>query len=239
MTRLSRAVALTAVTLALPLGAMACNKEEKTAEAPGGEAGRFDRRPSRRSPARETPVQRLPSPRLRRPARPRQPGQHPGMPATAGRRRCKKPDSVKDKHVEVADKIVDTANKFGDDLQGDQGRLQEGDRRPQDRRRPAPRVSWARPTSCRQDLKGDQAAMTWFQQTYGPKMMTALQKVGAVLQQCSTDKEFAAAFESLGLGRPRQPPPRRARPNASPRRAADGQHDRAARQGRRRTQMKK
>jgi hypothetical protein len=47
----------------------------------------------------------------------------------------------------------------------------------------------------------------WFQQTYGPKMMGSIQKMGAVVQKCSTDKEFAAAFQNLGLGGPRSAPP--------------------------------
>ncbi len=203
MTRLSRAVALTAVTLALPLGAMACKKEEKAAEAPAAKTGE--------SPAAEPtqPSAGDPGAAAAKPTTPppgaAQPGQPPGMPAMPATP-AQKPDSVKDKHVEVADKIVATANKFGEDLQATKGDckkatgvLKTGG--------PALKSLMGETDKLQQELKGDQAAMMWFQQTYGPKMMTALQKVGAVLQQCSSDKEFAAAFESLGLGRPRQPPP--------------------------------
>ena len=212
MTRLSRAVALTAVTLALPLGAMACNKEEKAAEAPAAKTGD--------SPAAEPtqPSAGDPGATAAKPTTPpsgaAQPGQPPGMPPATPATPAKKPDSVKDKHVEVADKIVATADKFGEDLQAAKGDckkatgvLKTGG--------PALKNLMGETDKLQQDLKGDQAAMMWFQQTYGPKMMTALQKVGAVLQQCSSDKEFAAAFESLGLGRPRQPPPPPVSPNAA------------------------
>jgi hypothetical protein len=199
------------VTLALPLGAMACKKEEKAAEAPEAKTGD--------SPAAEPTQPSAGDPgAAAKPTTPppgaAQPGQPPGTPPTMPAAPVQKPDSVKDKHVKVADDIVATANKFGEDLQATKGDckkatgvLKTGG--------PGLKNLMGETDKLQQDLKGDQAAMMWFQQTYGPKMMTALQKVGAVLQQCSSDKEFAAAFESLGLGRPRQPPPPPVSPNAS------------------------
>ncbi len=215
MTRLSRAVALTAVTLALPLGAMACNKEEKSAGAPEAKTG-------------DTPAAELtapsagtdPSAAAAKPTTPppgqaaTPPGQPPGMPAMPAQP-VKKPDSVKPSHVAVADKIVAAANKFGDDLAATKGDCKKATGVLKTGGGPLKAVM-AETDKLQQELKGDQAAMQWFQQTYGPKMMSGLQKVGAVLQQCSSDKEFAATFESLGLGgRPRRPPPQQPTPGES------------------------
>ncbi len=206
MKRLSRAVALTAVTLALPLGAMSCNKEqEKTAGTPEVKPGD--------SPAAEpTQPGAGTAPGAAKPTTPppgqpgaATPGQPPGMPAMPAQP-AKKPDSVQDKHVAVADKIVAAADKFGDDLAATKGDCKKATVVLKSGGRPLKELM-TETDKLQVDLKGDQAAMMWFQQTYGPKMMMALQKVGATLQQCSSDKEFAAAFESLGLGQPRRPPP--------------------------------
>lgn len=204
MTRLSRAVALTAVTLALPLGAMACNKEEKTAAAPEAKTGDTPAAEPTQ-PSAGTDPGAAAKPTTPPPGAATAPGQPPGMPAQPAVP-AKKPDSVQDKHVEVADKIVATADKFGDDLQATKGDCKKATGVLKTGGGPLKDLM-GQTEKLQEELKGDQAAMMWFQQTYGPKMMTALQKVGAVLQQCSSDKEFAAAFESLGLGRPRQPPP--------------------------------
>jgi hypothetical protein len=206
MTRLSRAVALTAVTLALPLGAMACNKEEKTAAAPEAKTGDSPAaeptQPSAGAPGAAAAKPTTPPPGAAPGQPPGQPGMPPGMPAQP----VTKPDSVKDKHVKVADNIVAAANKFGEDLQATKGDCKKATGVLKTGGGPLKQMM-GETDKLQEELKGDQAAMMWFQQNYGPKMMTALQKVGAVLQQCSSDKEFAAAFESLGLGRPRQPPP--------------------------------
>ena len=206
MKRLSRAVALTAVTLALPLGAMACKKEqEKTAGTPEAKPGDAPAAESTQPGAGTAPGAAKPT--TPPPGQPgaAAPGQPPGMPAMPAQP-AQKPDSVQDKHVAVADKIVAAANKFGDDLAATKGDCKKATGVLKTGGGPLKDLM-EQTDKLQNDLKGDQAAMMWFQQSYGPKMMTALQKVGATLQQCSSDKEFAAAFESLGLGRPRRPPP--------------------------------
>jgi hypothetical protein len=206
MRRLSRAVALTAVTLALPLGAMACNKEqEKTADAP-------EAKPGETPPAAPTTpgAGSDPAAAAAKPTTPPggQPGAatpaQPGMPPMQAQP-VEKPASVKEEHVKTADKIVAAADKFGNDLQAAKGDCKKATVALKAGAGPLKAVM-DDTDKLQSELKTDQAASVWFQQTYGPKMMASLQKVGAVLQQCSTDKEFVAAFESLGLGRPRRPP---------------------------------
>jgi hypothetical protein len=205
MKRLSRAVALTAVTLALPLAATACNKEQDKSTAtetkPADQAKADTAQPSAGAPASPTAPKAAPQTEAQ-PGQPPQPGMPPAAPPQPG----KKPDSVKDSHVKVADNIVTAANKFAGDLEAAKGDCKKATGVVKTGGVPLKKAI-EETDKLQNELKGDQAAMQWFQQTYGPKMMGAIQKMGTVVQKCSTDKEFAAAFQGLGLGGPRSAPP--------------------------------
>jgi hypothetical protein len=204
MKRLSRAVALTAVTLALPFAASACNKEQDKSTAtetkPADQAKADTAQPSAGAPASPNAPKTAPQTEAK-PGQPPQPGMPPAQPQPG-----KKPDSVKDSHVKVADNIVSAANKFAGDLESTKGDCKKATGVVKTGGVPLKKAI-EETDKLQNELKGDQAAMMWFQQTYGPKMMGAIQKMGQVVQKCSTDKEFAAAFQGLGLGGPRSAPP--------------------------------
>jgi hypothetical protein len=205
MIRLSRAVALTAVTLALPLAPTACNKEDKAAETDKKPA---DSTAAESKPGAEPSATAAAPKAAQTPTAPTPAGapKSPGMPPAAPPPPAKKPDSVKPEHVKAADNIVDAANKFGTALEATKGDCKKATGVLKTDSAPL-KSAMAATEKLQNDLKGDQQAIMWFQQTYAPKMMGALQKMGMVVQKCQSDKEFATAFESLGLGGPRRPPP--------------------------------
>ncbi|HKE18560.1 MAG TPA: hypothetical protein VKB80_26965 [Kofleriaceae bacterium] len=203
MIRLSRAVALTAVTLALPLAPTACNKQDKPAEVDkkAADSTSADSKPGA-APSAATGAPKaaqVPPPPAGGPT-------PPGMPA-APAAPAKKPDSVKPEHVKAADNIVEATSKFSAALEATKGDCKKATAVVKNESGPL-KSAMADTQKLQNDLKGDQQAIMWFQQTYAPKMMGSLQKMGMVVQQCSKDKEFADAFQNLGLGGPpRRPPP--------------------------------
>ena len=204
MIRLSRAVALTAVTLALPLAPTACNKQQDN-------PAEVDKKPAD-STSTDSKPGAAPSTAEGAPKAaqvPPAPGggpTPPGMPA-APPAPAKKPDSVKPEHVKAADNIVEATSKFSAALEATKGDCKKATGVLKSESAQL-KSAMADTQKLQDDLKNDQQAIMWFQQTYAPKMMGSLQKMGAVVQACSNDKEFADAFQTLGLGGPpRRPPP--------------------------------
>jgi hypothetical protein len=107
--------------------------------------------------------------------------------------------AVKQRQIAIADKMVEAANKFAADLAAAKGDCKRATEVVKSGGR-AMKKAMADTDKLQAELNNDQQARTWFQQNYGPKIMTALQEIGAVVNQCREDKEFEAAFKLVGIG---------------------------------------
>lgn len=202
MRRLSRAVALTAVTLALATAGFGCKKDEgkKTDEAPA-EAKTSDT-PAAAPTDPGTPATTTPPGADPAATAPAEPGAAPAAPAAPAQR----PASVTDEHIAIADKVVDATNKFADDLDKAKADCKKATEVIKNQGS-ALKAAMENTDKLQTQLNSDPAAMQWFQQTYGPKMMSAVGKLGGVFTQCGKDKDFEAAFKSLELGAKSSAPP--------------------------------
>jgi hypothetical protein len=200
MKRLSHAVALAAVTLAAMAGG--CKKEEakpvptpaepKAADAPAPPPAE----PGAVQPAAPAAAQ-APEAGAATPAVPAQ----PIAPADPGKR----PTSITDAHIAIADRIIAATNKFADLLDAASSdcrkataviRKSGGEMK----------AAMGEAETLQVQLNSDPAAMQWFQKAYGPRMMGAINKLGFVVGQCRKDKDFEVAFKELDIGGSRQEP---------------------------------
>ena len=201
MKRVPRAVAIAAVSLALaPIG---CKKDEKKADQPA------DPKAAETAPgASATPT--TPEPAL--PANPDVPApglDHSPKPGATPPAPGQRPASISDKHIATADKVVEVTREFAtqlDTAKGDCKKATEVLKKGGG----ALAASIKDAEKVQSELSTDHAAQQWLSQTYGPKMMVELQKLGPVMEKCRTDKDFDAAFRALELGGgggPQTPPP--------------------------------
>ncbi len=217
MRRMSRAVAFTAVTVALAFSAFGCKKDEaKKPEEAAAEPKKADT-PAADPAKAAAPAPNAPSASAVAADPPATAGQpDPAGPATPMTPAAppQRPPSVTDQHIAVADKLVAATNKFADDLDAVKSDCKKatavvksgGD---------AVKVAMAATDKLQGQLNTDPAAMQWFQATYAPKMMGAVGKLGGVFTQCGKDKDFEAAFKNLELGG-KGPPPDAPPPPAKP-----------------------
>jgi hypothetical protein len=192
MKSVPRAVALAAATLALAFAG--CKKDEKKTDQPADPKA-AETTPGAADPA--TPAPALPpGAAVPEPGLSHTPAEGATPPAPEPGQR---PASITEKHIATADKVVEVTRKFATELDTAKGDckkatavLKSGGAALASSIKDAEKVQT--------ELSTDHAAQQWLSQTYGPKMMVELQKLGPVMEKCRADKDFDAAFRSLELG---------------------------------------
>jgi hypothetical protein len=207
MRRLSRAVALIAVALALAPGLYGCKKDEaKKTDAPA--------EPKPADPAAAGPTGAA------QPAQPGAPGtsMDPAVPtpqAMAALEHGARPASITDEQVAVAQKVVDATTKFVNELDAVKDDCKKATAVLKGKTGKDLKAAVEEGSKLQAQIGNDPATMQWFHQTFGPKMMSTLGKLGGVFNKCRQDKNFEAAFRGLGLGGNRPPPAHGGKPPAA------------------------